>query len=145
MFVLQSFWRLYNHFISLKFSPLSQKFLPKILFDKLFLPLSVQNMSSLSFQEGFHKFWKHKQRIFFKISTSAVHLLWPNNFSYVVLNTKNEDICMVFFNKEIAIKNMSWSKISLLQIKYAVGVLFLPKIQFLFQFETSHNIYLNNC
>jgi hypothetical protein len=50
-----------------------------------------------------------------------------------------------FFNKEIAIKNMSWSKRSLLQIKYAVGVLFLPKILFLFQFETSHNIYLNNC
>jgi hypothetical protein len=60
----------------------------------------------------------------------------------LALSIKNRVNLCGLHNRDIAIKNMSLSKGSLIPIKCAVEALSLLKIPFPFQFETKHKIDL---
>jgi hypothetical protein len=69
-------------------------------------------------------------------------LLWPNNLSPLALSTKTGVDLYGLYKKDIAIKNMSLSKGSLILVKCADEALSFLKSPFPFQLETKHIIDL---
>jgi hypothetical protein len=69
-------------------------------------------------------------------------LVWPNNFSpFGIKQQKWSQLCGLF-NKNIAMKSISWSKVYLIPKECAMEAFSLPRISFPFQIETKHKIDL---